>query len=155
MARGFLEALSGTPLRFLLLAQWLATREKAPKVTALQKRQSEPFHAIAVRTTQHSCAAAKAMAGQRFLSGKAPRLPLPECDQASCECSYKHSADRRQVKRRDEGDKRSRRASSGEDRRNRNRRAADYPPEPAANYFQHTGETARLRKLQLGDTEDA
>jgi phosphoribosyl 1,2-cyclic phosphodiesterase len=31
----------------------------------------------------------------RFLSGTAPRFPLPECDCPACECSYNHYADRR------------------------------------------------------------
>jgi len=49
-----------------------------------------------------SCQAAKDLEDRRFLSGAAPRIPLPDCDAAECKCKFVHHKDRR----------------SGEDRRN-------------------------------------
>lgn len=66
--------------------------EKKPK--PLTSKSSE-FHAVAINYTKTACDAAKAMAGKRFLSDAAPRLPLPECDVADCQCRFKHYSDRR------------------------------------------------------------
>ena len=56
---------------------------------------SSRFHAVSIRYGNNACAAARAMDGRRFLSGAAPKLPLPECDVAVCNCRFKHHADRR------------------------------------------------------------
>lgn len=47
-----------------------------------------------------ACAAAREIAGKRFLAAKPPRLPLPGCDRAQCACSYKRHQDRRSGSRR-------------------------------------------------------
>jgi hypothetical protein len=36
------------------------------------------------------------MSGKRFLSGAAPRIPLPECDVLECKCRFVHHEDRRE-----------------------------------------------------------
>jgi len=41
------------------------------------------------------CEAARSLAGTRFLSGEAPRFPLPGCDRPQCDCTYRHHSDRR------------------------------------------------------------
>lgn len=41
------------------------------------------------------CAAARAIAGKRFLSKEMPVLPLDGCDASDCKCSYKLFDDRR------------------------------------------------------------
>lgn len=41
------------------------------------------------------CEAARSLAGTRFLSGEAPRFPLPGCDRPQCDCTYRHHPDRR------------------------------------------------------------
>jgi hypothetical protein len=60
-----------------------------------QARTNTQFHAVSVQSTDSACEVAKGMAGQRFLSGAAPRLPLPECDAAECRCRFSHHKDRR------------------------------------------------------------
>lgn len=60
--------------------------------------KTSAFHAVSIDFEQDACAAAKAMAGRRFLSSAAPRLPLPECDARECRCKFKHHADRRSGK---------------------------------------------------------
>ncbi len=53
------------------------------------------FHAVAIRFSEHACAAAKRHAGERFLASESPELPLQDCDVAKCECSFAHYDDRR------------------------------------------------------------
>jgi len=65
-------------------------------------RTSARFHAVTVRPCLEACDAVQAMAGERFLSHEAPALPLKNCDQARCECIYRHFSDRRA-----QGDRRS------------------------------------------------
>ncbi len=57
--------------------------------------QSSKYHAVSLRYSSSACNAAKAMTGRRFLSGAAPRLPLPECDAQECRCGFVHHNDRR------------------------------------------------------------
>ena len=68
-----------------------------PKVTRPEERVSivNPFHAASIKAGPRCCHAAGSMAGMRFLSREAPRLPLPQCDVAACECRYVHHDDRR------------------------------------------------------------
>lgn len=54
-----------------------------------------PFRAVSIRPGEGSCEAARQFGGMRFLCAKAPRLPLPECNAAECNCTYVHFADRR------------------------------------------------------------
>ncbi len=65
-----------------------------------------PWRAVGVVPGPTACEAAQRLRGQRFLTGKAPRLPLAECNnQGQCGCKYQHYADRRGDARRvdDEG----------------------------------------------------
>jgi hypothetical protein len=61
------------------------------------------FHGIEIRSRdEFQCAAVKALAGQRFLSDDAPRLPLDDCSEPGrCGCVYKHFKDRRTAMRRE------------------------------------------------------
>jgi hypothetical protein len=54
-----------------------------------------PYHAVSIRPGAVCCQAAKQFGNLRFLSNKAPRFPLPECNCPQCDCSYTHYADRR------------------------------------------------------------
>ena len=56
---------------------------------------STPFHAVSIHPEASSCSAVKAVQSRRFLSEDAPGLPLPQCDQSVCGCTYKHHGDRR------------------------------------------------------------
>jgi hypothetical protein len=63
-----------------------------PAATA---RLKHDFHAVSIRPGPFACKAARALEGQRFLSGTAPRIPLPGCDASDCTCRFSHHADRR------------------------------------------------------------
>jgi len=63
------------------------------------------FSGVEIRPGMPACAAATALAGERFLAGKAPDLPLRGCTQARCRCAFVKYPDRRTDIRRwgDEG----------------------------------------------------
>ncbi len=65
-------------------------------------RADNRWHAVGIAAPASACATARACKGKRFLSREAPRLPLAGCDAASCECKYRHYADRRGGPRRGE-----------------------------------------------------
>lgn len=47
------------------------------------------------------CTSVKALAGRRLLAHEAPQLPMPGCDQPTCECRFEQYSDRRTDARRD------------------------------------------------------
>ena len=72
-----------------------------PRTTAVPgARIVNNFHAVSIKPGPRCCQTAKSMAGVRYLSREAPRLPLPQCDAAGCECKYVHHEDRRGYDRR-------------------------------------------------------
>jgi len=60
-----------------------------------QQSKSSPYHAIAIRPGPDCCQGALTIGDKRFLSHKAPPLPLRGCDAVSCRCRYTHFSDRR------------------------------------------------------------
>lgn len=91
-------------LLLLMAIGWLVLRlrrgrtdVKAP-TRAKSLKDTSPYHAVSIKFAENACGAAKAMAGRRFLSNAAPRLPLPECDALECRCAFVHHADRRSGK---------------------------------------------------------
>jgi hypothetical protein len=63
---------------------------------------SHLFHGIAVEPCDDACDQAQSLAGERFLSEEAPRLPLEGCTRgAACRCVYRHYTDRRTESRRE------------------------------------------------------
>ncbi|HTV96536.1 MAG TPA: hypothetical protein VME42_11040 [Steroidobacteraceae bacterium] len=74
--------------------------QPAPKRAARSARHR--WHAVTIVARGSACGAAQACRGRRFLSHEAPRLPLPECDAAACDCRYRHFDDRRGPPRRAE-----------------------------------------------------
>lgn len=65
-------------------------------------RQEQRFAGIEIVPSRlKCCTAVKELSGQRFLNGKAPLLPLPDCDQPECKCIYRRLEDRRTDLRRD------------------------------------------------------
>ena len=74
-------------------------KSSAPKAVAAKPagpvRPSNPWHAVCIQPVGKRCAAATALIGQRFLSREAPPLPLRDCDEADCQCRYRHYDDRR------------------------------------------------------------
>jgi len=93
----------------------------------MSDKPANRWNAVSILCTSASCEAAKALKGQRYLSGAAPRLPLADCTSAtSCKCAYRKHPDRRAGPRRElevTGIRRS--APSPERRGGRGRRSSD------------------------------
>lgn len=93
-------------LALLLSIAWLILRvrrnrleDRAERTPAATKAKStSAFHAVSLKYSSAACDAAKAMTGRRFLSGAAPKLPLPGCDAPECNCGFAHHEDRRSGK---------------------------------------------------------
>ena len=69
-------------------------RPSRPSPSDLAKTGSQ-YHAVSIHFADSACEAAKAMEGKRFLASAAPRIPLPDCDMATCKCRFSHYKDRR------------------------------------------------------------
>lgn len=90
-------------LALLLSVWWLVIRVRRNSVAELVEKTpvankadtTSAFHAVSLKYSSNACDAAKAMTGRRFLSGAAPRLPLPGCDALECRCGFAHHEDRR------------------------------------------------------------
>ena len=62
----------------------------------------EPWSAVRIAPGGEACAKAVALHDKRFLARDAPALPLKGCTRsATCNCIYRHYADRRAGPRRD------------------------------------------------------
>jgi len=68
---------------------------KLPKERSPVAHESTPYHAVSIHFAPNACEAAKAIAGKRYLSAAAPKLPLPDCDVLECKCRFIHHSDRR------------------------------------------------------------
>src|SRR5690606_1013393 len=68
---------------------------KAPDPAATARIRTD-YHAVSIRPGIFACKSARELEGQRFLSGSAPRIPLPDCDASDCSCRFAHHADRRE-----------------------------------------------------------
>jgi hypothetical protein len=85
------------PIRFFkrLLGGTPEATPAKPVRLQLGKREESPYRAISVWPGEPSCQGARQIAPLRFLYRSVPRLPLPECDLAACNCTYAHYSDRR------------------------------------------------------------
>lgn len=72
-----------------------ARREAAEDDAELVKQEETSYHAVSIKISGNACRAARELAGHRFLSSEAPRLPLPKCDASECKCRFAHHKDRR------------------------------------------------------------
>ena len=88
----------------MMLGLVVLFRLRLLRVTSLNNRKmdrrrglgaSHPFRAVSIEPLQDSCAAAKSIKAQRFLSEGTPSLPLAKCDVTQCQCRYIHHSDRR------------------------------------------------------------
>jgi hypothetical protein len=59
------------------------------------------FHAVSIKPGATACDAVNSIEGARFLSKDAPPLPLADCTNPDCRCTYEHYEDRRSGPRRD------------------------------------------------------
>jgi hypothetical protein len=94
----------------------------------MTKKPTNPWSAVSIVCTSASCAAARALKGQRFLSADAPRLPLSDCTSAkTCPCVYRKHPDRRAGPRREADTIGLKRSSPSPERRSgRGRRTTDH-----------------------------
>src|SRR6185312_10613023 len=94
---------------------------------AVAKKPARPsrYQAVTIVCPGKCCAAVKSLAGQRFLAGSAPSLPLPACSLSNqCKCRFRKYDDRREENRRLPGEL-SRWYGGAEKRRSRGRRGID------------------------------
>lgn len=87
-------------IAIVLFIAWLVIRRRsrsadAQAVPVVKDTAHTAYHAVSIRFEKYACDAAKEMSGRRFLANAAPRLPLPECDRADCQCRFTHYQDRR------------------------------------------------------------
>ncbi|HEX3844880.1 MAG TPA: hypothetical protein VHV80_10990 [Steroidobacteraceae bacterium] len=104
-----------------------ADASEAKKAPVPEKRpgRASRYQAVSIAYPAKCCAAVKALAGQRFLAGNAPALPLPACSLSNqCKCSFQKYDDRRDDNRRLPGEVTKWYAGS-EKRRFRGRRRVD------------------------------
>ncbi len=76
----------------------LGRRELTARGTSV--RVANHYHAVSIAAGPQACEAAKARAGNRYLSREAPTLPVPGCTRPDCHCHYDHHVDRRAQPRR-------------------------------------------------------
>lgn len=83
-------------LVFYLIRREKPASEKRPVAARpVEAGPKNAFHAVSLKFSSNACAAAKSLEGKRFLSGAAPRIPLPDCDVLDCKCRFVHHRDRR------------------------------------------------------------
>lgn len=87
-------------LALLLVVAWIFVRLRSRKAgddrrTDAPAAEETRYHAVSIKIESNACDAAKEMAGRRFLSTAAPRLPLPDCNALECRCKFAHHKDRR------------------------------------------------------------
>ena len=99
--------------------------------------QSTQFHAVSLKLARNACDAARAMEGRRFLSNAAPRIPLPDCDAAECNCRFVHHKDRR----------------SGEDRRDPSVAAPN--PDATSRNDERVANAGTIRRKTCSDKKKA
>lgn len=73
--------------------------ERASK-TKQTKKNTSPYRSVVIEPAHQACQAAKSLENTPILMSEAPALPLPSCDQESCNCKFIKYDDRRQEKRR-------------------------------------------------------
>jgi hypothetical protein len=98
-----------------------------PQAAASAAPNLHPWHAVSVAPGLMSCPSARKLRGIRFLSRRAPSIPLPACtNPKECTCRFQKHNDRRHGDRRLFGVERDDRFFSGvERRRSSGRRSTD------------------------------
>lgn len=84
------------------LAVFFSWQRKRPATARKEHTEGvvPPYHGVSVIAEKVGCAGARAIRERRYLAREAPRLPLPDCDAATCHCRYSHFDDRRAGERR-------------------------------------------------------
>jgi hypothetical protein len=108
-----------------LLGLSAADAAGAAKAPAKKPVRPNRYQAVTIVCPGKSCPAVKSLAGQRFLAGGAPSLPLSACSlSGQCKCSFRKYDDRRDESRRLPGEL-SKWYGGSEKRRSRGRRGVD------------------------------
>ena len=89
-------------------------KKEIAKIPFLKKSS---WHAVSIAKGRQPCEAVKQFNGQRWLSSKAPQLPVKGCDLKLCDCRYRHHEDRRAKPRRETEPPGTSRGPKGENRR--------------------------------------
>ena len=63
--------------------------------TDLWDREVHPYHCVACKCSEESCAGIAGLKDQLFLVGDDRQFPVPECTAVRCRCRYVHYPDRR------------------------------------------------------------
>ena len=108
-------------------------KSKSSQSTGAPKASAKPDFRAAeiIPGNDGACAAARGLAGKRFLAKQVPLIPLRDCDYPNCHCSYRRHPDRRHKSRRASdlgGEVTSARLRQSDDRRDPSRsgrRASD------------------------------
>ena len=84
------------------LAVFLSWQRKrvAAQDEQIIERVVSPYHGVSIMPEKNCCLVARNSRERRYLAREAPRLPLPDCDAAMCQCRYSHFDDRREGDRR-------------------------------------------------------
>jgi hypothetical protein len=82
-------------LLYLVRTKRSNDNQRPPVTPRAQAAADTKFHAVSIVFAKNACQAAINMEGRRFLSGAAPKLPLPACDGLECKCRFAHHKDRR------------------------------------------------------------
>ena len=72
-----------------------STSDVQPRFNPQTRASESRYHAVSIRAGDPCCEAARQFGSMRMLSVKAPALPLPGCNVATCTCRYSHYSDRR------------------------------------------------------------
>jgi hypothetical protein len=72
-----------------------STQEAADRGPVEHIKLSNPWHAVSILPGPKRCEAVSRIVGERYLSAKAPMLPLKDCTEPACTCRYRHHEDRR------------------------------------------------------------
>jgi len=76
-------------------------RSKRSKAkSAVRPAIQKTYHCVEVRSGDSACEAVRQLEGVRYLSDKAPLLPVSGCSAQKCTCQYVHYDDRRDDDRR-------------------------------------------------------
>jgi hypothetical protein len=100
-------------------------KKPAPGAKLKPSHVGADYRAVSLAPNSACHAAAKDVAGKRYLLREAPRLPLPACaTPATCSCKYRKHAERRDADRRLLGSTETTRWFAGSERRTRRMRRA-------------------------------
>lgn len=74
-------------------------RKKGHKISAAGKRKiakAHDFPSVSIQCGPSACQAVVDLSDHRFLANEAPKVPLPDCNSASCSCKFVHHDIRRE-----------------------------------------------------------